>query len=156
MKLISKKELFKILKAHILWLETDGEKGKQADLKGAKLNSSNLEGAKLAFSILENANKNGFKDDIVKQSQVIKKICDETAKKIIKKNTSYGGSLFKENPMLKGEDPEKVIKAEIGHKINRLIFGNNDYDENDLEDLKGYIILLEVYKKLQENENENI
>lgn len=231
MRLISKKELDKILKDHALWVKSAGKGGKKADLtntnlyrvdlsyaylryanlrganlQGAKLSGANLQGANLQDADLEDASltganlssaklqgtileknkdmggrlveadntdfdvyaliigdmkdsdkdhkkldesENDFEDDIVKQSQIIKKVCDETAKEIIKKNVSYGGSLFKENPMLKEEDPEKVIKAEIGHKINRLVFGNNCFNENDLEDLKGYIILLEVYKELR-------
>jgi hypothetical protein len=91
-----------------------------------------------------------YNKDLVYQSKIIKEVCNTLAKQVIKKNVSYGGSIFRENPLMRGKSPSDTIKTEIGHKLNRLVFGNNDYEENDLIDLLGYIILLEVEKKLQE------
>lgn len=91
--------------------------------------------------------------DIDKQNEIIDKICLELAENVKEKNISYGGSIFRENPLLKGERPEKVIRVEIGHKINRLVFGNNNFNENDLFDMTGYIILLEAYKMLEKEQS---
>ena len=61
---VSEEELKQILAAHETWLETGGEKGKQADLsrtdfQGADLGGANLQGADLGGANLQGANVAG-------------------------------------------------------------------------------------------------
>lgn len=56
MKKISKEELKKILNEHKLWLESNGKKGKQADLSHVNLSHVDLSHADLSYIDLSNAN----------------------------------------------------------------------------------------------------
>ncbi len=56
---VSEDELKRILAAHKTWLETDGEKGKQADLADANLQGAALTGANLQGAFLTSANLQG-------------------------------------------------------------------------------------------------
>ena len=47
MRRIDADELDKILKAHVAWLESDGERGARADLSGVDLRRADLEAANL-------------------------------------------------------------------------------------------------------------
>jgi len=53
---IEKNELDKILDAHHLWLETNGEKGKKADMENAYLQTLDLQGVNLRGANLKRAN----------------------------------------------------------------------------------------------------
>ena len=55
MKKITKEELKTILERHKLWLDSDGEKGKCADLSGADLSDADLTGADLSGADLINS-----------------------------------------------------------------------------------------------------
>ena len=50
---MNKKELDKILDNHKLWLQTNGEQGKRADLRFANLSSADLRSADLRFANLD-------------------------------------------------------------------------------------------------------
>jgi hypothetical protein len=52
---MNKKELNKILEQHKLWLESDGEKGERADLRGANLRHADLWNADLRHADLQDA-----------------------------------------------------------------------------------------------------
>ena len=52
---MTNEELTKILSDHLVWLETDGERGERADLVGANLVGANLVGANLEGADLVNA-----------------------------------------------------------------------------------------------------
>ncbi len=60
LRAVSEEELKQILAAHETWLETDGEKGREADLsrtdlQGADLVVANLQGANLGGANLQEA-----------------------------------------------------------------------------------------------------
>ena len=55
MRKVSREELKKILADHQLWLETDGKKGKKADLAETDLQGTNLQGADLFDANLQGA-----------------------------------------------------------------------------------------------------
>ena len=59
MKKITKEELKTILEQHKLWLDSDGEKGKRANLTGADLTGANLTRANLTHANLYRANLTG-------------------------------------------------------------------------------------------------
>ena len=46
-------QLKEILDQHQLWLDSDGEQGRRADLRGANLDGANLRGAELGPEIRE-------------------------------------------------------------------------------------------------------
>ena len=74
----------------------------------------------------------------------IEKKCNEVRDLLLKKNKSYGNSVFQRG-LVFDVDPIYAIKARINDKLNRL--KNNDStfsSENDLMDLTGYLILLQV------------
>ena len=49
-------ELKKVIDEHVLWLGSDHEKGKRADLSGANLRGADLSGANLSMADLSGAN----------------------------------------------------------------------------------------------------
>ena len=55
MEKITKEELKTILEQHKLWLDSDGEKGKCANLSGADLSGADLSGADLRCADLTGA-----------------------------------------------------------------------------------------------------
>jgi len=73
----------------------------------------------------------------------IKKKCDEIRDLLISKNESYGNSVF-ERGVVFDVDPIYAIKARINDKLNRLKNARTFDSENDLQDLTGYLILLQV------------
>ena len=56
---MNKKELKEILAQHVLWLDSDGEQGRRADLEGANLREAKLRGANLREADLEGADLSG-------------------------------------------------------------------------------------------------
>jgi len=74
----------------------------------------------------------------------IKKKCEDLKNLLLSKNASYGNSVF-ERGVVFDVDPIYAIKARINDKINRLKNNDSTFDsENDLQDLTGYLILLQV------------
>ena len=87
----------------------------------------------------------------------IRKKCDEIRDLLIEKNKSYGNSVF-DKGVLFNVDPMYAIQARINDKLNRIKSKETYMSENDLMDLTGYLILLQVYmdevdKKLNESLN---
>jgi hypothetical protein len=74
----------------------------------------------------------------------IREKCDEIRDVLINKNESYGNSVF-ERGVVFDVEPIYAIKARINDKLNRLKNNNSTFSsENDLLDLTGYLILLQV------------
>jgi len=74
----------------------------------------------------------------------IRKKCDEIRDLLIEKNKSYGNSVFDKGVLFK-VDPMYAIQARINDKLNRIKSKETYMSENDLMDLTGYLILLQVY-----------
>jgi len=74
----------------------------------------------------------------------IRKKCDEIRDLLIEKNKSYGNSVF-DKGVLFNVDPMYAIQARINDKLNRIKSKETYMSENDLMDLTGYLILLQVY-----------
>ena len=74
----------------------------------------------------------------------IKKKCNELRDLLIRKNNSYGNSVF-ERGVVFDVDPIYAIQARINDKLNRLKNSDSTFaSENDLQDLTGYLILLQI------------
>ena len=74
----------------------------------------------------------------------IRKKCDQIRDLLIEKNKSYGNSVF-DRGVLFEVDPMYAIQARINDKLNRLKSKETYMSENDLMDLTGYLILLQVH-----------
>ena len=74
----------------------------------------------------------------------IRKKCDEIRDLLIEKNKSFGNSVF-DKGVLFNVDPMYAIQARINDKLNRIKSKETYMSENDLMDLTGYLILLQVY-----------
>ncbi len=85
-------------------------------------------------------------------TKLIKETCDEVRDLLIEKNTAYGHSVFK--PIDKFGiriPPIESILARMADKEARIANkGFNDQTEDTLKDLIGYMILLYVVVKIQE------
>tara|TARA_R110002020_G_C15846093_1_gene735655 strand:- start:91 stop:402 length:312 start_codon:yes stop_codon:yes gene_type:complete len=76
----------------------------------------------------------------------IRKKCDQIRDLLLEKNKSYGNSVF-DKGMLFEVDPMYAIQARINDKLNRIKSKETYMSDNDLMDLTGYLILLQVYKE---------
>ena len=75
----------------------------------------------------------------------IKVKCDEIRDLLLEKNNSYGNSVFNKG-VLFDVDPMYAIQARINDKLNRMKSKNSFLSDNDLMDVTGYFILLQVLK----------
>ena len=74
----------------------------------------------------------------------IRKKCDQIRDLLIEKNKSQGNSVF-DRGVLFEVDPMYAIQARINDKLNRIKSKETYMSENDLMDLTGYLILLQVH-----------
>ena len=75
----------------------------------------------------------------------IKKKCDEIRDLLLEKNIAYGNSVF-DKGLLFEVDPMYAIQARINDKLNRIKSKETYMSENDLMDVTGYFILLQVLR----------
>tara|TARA_R100001163_G_C4941654_1_gene113204 strand:+ start:15 stop:302 length:288 start_codon:yes stop_codon:yes gene_type:complete len=74
----------------------------------------------------------------------IRKKCNQIRDLLIEKNKSYGNSVFDKGVLFE-VDPMYAIQARINDKLNRIKSKETYMSENDLMDLTGYLILLQVH-----------
>ena len=87
-------------------------------------------------------------------NEKIRETVKSIEKLLIEKNTAYGDSVFKPVSVF-GENikPSVAIKARIADKLSRIQNkGLNDKTEDSLDDLIGYLIILKIILK-EENED---
>jgi hypothetical protein len=75
----------------------------------------------------------------------IRQKCNEVRDLLLEKNKSYGNSVFNKGILFEVE-PMYAIQARINDKLNRIKSKNTYLSENDLMDLTGYFILLQVLR----------
>ena len=85
----------------------------------------------------------------------IKEKCNEIRDLLIEKNNSYGNSVFDKGVLFE-VDPMYAIQARINDKLNRIKSKETYMSDNDLMDLTGYLILLQVYKDHKEKRASDI
>ena len=76
------------------------------------------------------------------QEEIIEK-CNEIRDLLVEKNISYGNSVF-DRGVLFDIDPIHAIQARINDKMNRIRNNESYGSEDDLKDLTGYLILLQI------------
>jgi hypothetical protein len=78
--------------------------------------------------------------------------CDTIKTMLLDKNKKYGDSAIKPiNIFAKGISNEAQIKVRLDDKINRLVQGSADEDEDVEQDLIGYLVLLRVARKVNKS-----
>ena len=74
----------------------------------------------------------------------VRKITNDIAELLIKKNRSYGNSALEPiNCFYKG-DAETAIKVRIDDKLSRIMRGKEYKQEDTIMDLLGYLVILKV------------
>ena len=82
---------------------------------------------------------------------LIAKICDDIRDLLLEKIRAYGNSALEPIRVFSKASNCEQILARIDDKLNRIKQGANFlYDEDVLLDLIGYLILLKVWKELNE------
>lgn len=74
----------------------------------------------------------------------IRKICDELRDFLIEKNISYGNSAFEPINVFSKLPSIEGILLRIDDKLKRIKNGKSYPGDNDLQDLTGYLIILQV------------
>jgi hypothetical protein len=80
---------------------------------------------------------------------LIAKICDDIRDLLLKKNRAYGNSALEPIRVFSKANSCEQILVRIDDKLNRIKQGANilSDDEDVLQDLIGYLILLKVWKE---------
>ena len=87
----------------------------------------------------------------------IASICDEIKNMLIEKNLRYGDSALNPTRIMSKSDSVEQIKVRIDDKLSRLSRGNLDNDDEDvINDLIGYFILLKIARQRENISNEQI
>ena len=86
----------------------------------------------------------------IAQTQVdIATICDEIKELLLEKNRKYGDSALNPVRVFSHSDNQEQIRVRIDDKLSRLRNQQQDEDEDVVNDLIGYLVLLKVAQKQQ-------
>ena len=84
------------------------------------------------------------------QTQVdIATICDDIKELLLEKNRKYGDSALNPVRVFSHSDNQEQIRVRIDDKLSRLRNQQHDEDEDVVNDLIGYLVLLKVAQKQQ-------
>ena len=88
-------------------------------------------------------------DELSQTAVLIAKICDDIRDLLLKKNQAYGNSALEPIRVFSKANSCEQILVRIDDKLNRIKQGANilSEDEDVLQDLIGYLILLKVWKE---------
>ena len=91
-------------------------------------------------------------DEMSQTAVLIAKICDDIRDLLLKKNQAYGNSALEPIRVFSKASSCEQILVRIDDKLNRIKQGANilSEDEDVLQDLIGYLILLKVWKESTE------
>ena len=89
--------------------------------------------------------KKTFKDEVYA-------ITDGIAELLISKNKKYGNSALKPKRIFSKASSTEQILVRVDDKLSRIANQNIDEDEDVLEDLIGYLVLLEISLQNQTKE----
>lgn len=77
----------------------------------------------------------------------ITEVCDQIKQMLLDKNRKYGDSALNPIRVFSKADTQEQIKVRLDDKINRLKNQQDDEDEDVIDDLIGYLILLKISKQ---------
>ena len=91
-------------------------------------------------------------DEMSQTAVLIAKICDDIRDLLLRKNQAYGNSALEPIRVFSKASSCEQILVRIDDKLNRIKQGANilSEDEDVLQDLIGYLILLKVWKETTE------
>jgi hypothetical protein len=82
--------------------------------------------------------------------QIIAQICDEIKSMLLEKNRKYGNSALEPIRVFSKADAKEQIRVRIDDKLSRLRSLQQDETEDVISDLIGYLVLLKVSEKMQQ------
>jgi len=77
----------------------------------------------------------------------IAEACDEIKELLIGKNKAYGDSAFNPVRIFSQASPLEQLDVRIDDKLSRFAKGHKYHNENDIDDLIGYLILKKIGAK---------
>jgi len=80
----------------------------------------------------------------------ISRVCDEIKAMLIEKNRKYGDSAINPLRCFSKATPSEQLLVRIDDKLSRIRNAQTDEDEDPINDLIGYLILLKVSKLSQD------
>ena len=81
----------------------------------------------------------------IAQTQIdIATVCDEVKELLLEKNRKYGDSALNPVRIFSKSDPVEQIKVRLDDKLSRIRNQQSDEDEDVVNDLIGYLVLLKV------------
>lgn len=80
----------------------------------------------------------------------IRSVCREVADMVIDKNSKYGNSALDPVRIFSDADKTEALRVRIDDKLSRLARGTGDNDEDTMLDLIGYLVLLRVAERRQQ------
>ena len=87
-------------------------------------------------------------DERGRTESLIAEICNDIRDLLLTKNRAYGNSALNPIRVFSKADAKEQILVRIDDKLNRIKQGNDilDNDEDVIQDLIGYLILLKVWQ----------
>lgn len=86
----------------------------------------------------------------------IELVCDSIKEMLLNKNRKYGNSALAPVRVFSRSDSVEQIKVRIDDKLSRYSNMQNDEDEDVIDDLIGYLILLKIAIALREEDEEKM
>jgi len=83
--------------------------------------------------------------------ELISQECDRLKEMLLEKNRKYGNSALSPIRVFSKSDSAEQIKVRIDDKLSRIKSGQLDEDEDVVNDLIGYLILLKVAQQMEKN-----
>jgi len=81
--------------------------------------------------------------------------CDAIKELLLRKNKEYGNSALEPKRIFSDADPVEQIKVRLDDKLSRIMTsGNKEIKEDTVQDLMGYLILLRVAERVQDEHGE--
>jgi hypothetical protein len=87
-----------------------------------------------------------FEQDKRTFEEKVVEITDGIRDLLIEKNRKYGDAALKPVRIFSSSSSEEQIRVRIDDKLSRIISGQVDDDEDVINDLIGYLILLKIKK----------
>jgi hypothetical protein len=82
--------------------------------------------------------------------QLIAQICDEIKSMLLEKNRKYGNSALDPIRIFSKADAKEQIRVRIDDKLSRLRNVQGDETEDVISDLIGYLVLLKVSERVEQ------
>jgi hypothetical protein len=73
--------------------------------------------------------------------------CNRIAELLIQKNRAYGNSALEPVRIFSSSDNIEQLKVRIDDKLSRFVRGTEFLGDNDIDDLMGYLVLLNIAQK---------